>query len=141
MNNLNLFIPRKIFIPFSHHRNFLMLPYTPPAESARFNIAYLGMIPQCLLIQNLLEGLKKVHSRCALLILGSGFSSVSKGHVKIHWHLDSCMHCELMCLQSVSVKLEIFLYNLDHVTSKLYLFMTWDWATYFHDYGQENSKY
>ncbi|XP_076329505.1 exocyst complex component 6-like isoform X5 [Tachypleus tridentatus] len=25
---------------------------------------------QCLLIQNLLEGLKKVHSRCALLILG-----------------------------------------------------------------------
>ncbi|XP_076314089.1 uncharacterized protein LOC143226683 [Tachypleus tridentatus] len=21
------------------------------------------------------------------------------------------------------------------------LFMTWDWATYFHDYGQENSKY
>ncbi|XP_076344140.1 exocyst complex component 6-like isoform X4 [Tachypleus tridentatus] len=19
--------------------------------------------------------------------------------------------------------------------------MTWDWATYFHDYGQENSKY
>ncbi|XP_076325911.1 uncharacterized protein LOC143233504 isoform X8 [Tachypleus tridentatus] len=47
-----------------------MFPYTPPAESARFNIAYLGMIPQCLLIQNLLEGLKKVHSRCALLILG-----------------------------------------------------------------------
>ncbi|XP_076325824.1 uncharacterized protein LOC143233453 isoform X3 [Tachypleus tridentatus] len=47
-----------------------MFPYTPPAESPRFNIAYLGMIPQCLLIQNLLEGLKKVHSRCALLILG-----------------------------------------------------------------------
>jgi len=21
------------------------------------------------------------------------------------------------------------------------LFMTWDWPTYFHDYGQENSKY
>ncbi|XP_076329497.1 exocyst complex component 6-like isoform X5 [Tachypleus tridentatus] len=21
------------------------------------------------------------------------------------------------------------------------LFMTWDWSTYFHDYGQENSKY
>ncbi|XP_076344175.1 uncharacterized protein LOC143244053 isoform X2 [Tachypleus tridentatus] len=26
---------------------------------------------QCLLIQNLLESLKKVHSRCALLILGN----------------------------------------------------------------------
>ncbi|XP_076369001.1 uncharacterized protein LOC143256121 isoform X2 [Tachypleus tridentatus] len=48
-----------------------MFPCTPPAESARSNIAYLGMISQCLLIQNLLEGLKKVHSRCALLILGS----------------------------------------------------------------------
>ncbi|XP_076342206.1 uncharacterized protein LOC143242618 isoform X8 [Tachypleus tridentatus] len=47
-----------------------MFPCTPPAESARSNIAYLGMISQCLLIQNLLEGLKKVHSRCALLILG-----------------------------------------------------------------------
>ncbi|XP_076325912.1 exocyst complex component 6-like isoform X9 [Tachypleus tridentatus] len=21
------------------------------------------------------------------------------------------------------------------------LFMTWDWSTYFYDYGQENSKY
>ncbi|XP_076329512.1 uncharacterized protein LOC143235331 isoform X9 [Tachypleus tridentatus] len=30
---------------------------------------------QCLLIQNLLEGLKKVHSRCALLILGSFYIS------------------------------------------------------------------
>ncbi|XP_076305430.1 exocyst complex component 6-like isoform X1 [Tachypleus tridentatus] len=68
-----------------------MFPCTPPAESARSNIAYLGMISQCLLIQNLLEGLKKVHFRCALLILD--------------------------------------------------LFITWDWATYFHDYGQENSKY
>ncbi|XP_076305434.1 uncharacterized protein LOC143222617 isoform X5 [Tachypleus tridentatus] len=66
-----------------------MFPCTPPAESARSNIAYLGMISQCLLIQNLLEGLKKVHFRCALLILD--------------------------------------------------LFITWDWATYFHDYGQENS--
>ncbi|XP_076322016.1 uncharacterized protein LOC143231324 isoform X3 [Tachypleus tridentatus] len=47
-----------------------MFPCTPPAESARSNIAYLGMISQCLLIHNLLEGLKKVHSRCALLILG-----------------------------------------------------------------------
>ncbi|XP_076369016.1 exocyst complex component 6-like isoform X1 [Tachypleus tridentatus] len=47
-----------------------MFPCTPPAESSRSNIAYLGMISQCLLIQNLLEGLKKVHSRCALLILG-----------------------------------------------------------------------
>ncbi|XP_076343325.1 uncharacterized protein LOC143243348 isoform X4 [Tachypleus tridentatus] len=48
-----------------------MFPCTPPPESARSNIAYLGMISQCLLIQSLLEGLKKVHSRCALLILGS----------------------------------------------------------------------
>ncbi|XP_076339186.1 uncharacterized protein LOC143240517 isoform X8 [Tachypleus tridentatus] len=47
-----------------------MFPYTPPAESARFNIAYLDMMPQL---------------------------------------LD--------------------------------LFMTWDWSTYFYDYGQENSKY
>ncbi|XP_076322028.1 uncharacterized protein LOC143231324 isoform X7 [Tachypleus tridentatus] len=55
-----------------------MFPCTPPAESARSNIAYLGMISQCLLIHNLLEGLKKVHSRCALLILDAPHSTMRK---------------------------------------------------------------
>ncbi|XP_076364085.1 uncharacterized protein LOC143253698 isoform X5 [Tachypleus tridentatus] len=35
----------------------------------------------------------------------------------------------------------LYLLGLPMVTELLDLFMTWDWATYFHDYGQENSKY
>ncbi|XP_076364083.1 uncharacterized protein LOC143253698 isoform X3 [Tachypleus tridentatus] len=44
-------------------------------------------------------------------------------------------------LFTIGMVIVLYLLGLPMVTELLDLFMTWDWATYFHDYGQENSKY
>ncbi|KAL1122743.1 hypothetical protein AAG570_003070 [Ranatra chinensis] len=75
------------------------------------------------------------------LMLSEDIKQISMGALQ-QINLDT-IQCEQFAASEPVVGLEegCLLHYFANLRQLLDLFMSWDWPTYFHDYGQENSKY